>query len=386
MAKRNMREVIRLENYEVTDAQSDLLEEILDTKSNEQGGGKVKRVEQIPLKSMLPDPHQPRPQLPPLIARPFYAGQIDCFTAALQWMELSKKNAFYAIRLDDLLDLGNSIITHGQIKPVTGCWKEVNGELRFVLETGERRFWGRVLTAVLYKENQDQVTLAAVNEIKINRERQAIENEKFSELSAVSRAREIAGLFLYYLGDGGDVGSYDGAFGYHRRIFRYKLGDEYVDRIRSITGLSKTHIYRLVRFLQLPDDVLEMADVYHVPIKVLQTVFDESDHQKRLDIIDEWVRQNNPNLTAETPVIESASRTPRTPEKKSVDLLPTKIVAVKMRRMFLASYKKLARVVNDPDTALADSLFDELRSEEEINVMINRLERLASRLKQKLVE
>ena len=82
----------------------------------------VERIERLTPSQMLPDRFQPRRLLPPYLRQPFFSGEIDCYKAASEWLELAKSDFGARGEVDRLLQMGSSFEDHGQIKPITGSW------------------------------------------------------------------------------------------------------------------------------------------------------------------------------------------------------------------------------------------------------------------------
>src|SRR3972149_11157215 len=116
----------------------------------------VERIERLTPSQMLPDRFQPRRLLPPYLRQPFFSGEIDCYKAASEWLELAKSDFGARAEVDRLLQMGSSFEDHGQIKPITGSWVPAHdGGFIFLIETGERRFWAACLQAVLHKAKDE---------------------------------------------------------------------------------------------------------------------------------------------------------------------------------------------------------------------------------------
>jgi hypothetical protein len=106
----------------------------------------VERIERLKPSQMLPDRFQPRRLLPPVIRQAFYSGKINCYQAALEWLDMAQNDAGIREEVDRLLAMGSSFNEHGQIKSITGSWvSNDKGEYVFQIETGERRFWAACL-------------------------------------------------------------------------------------------------------------------------------------------------------------------------------------------------------------------------------------------------
>ena len=227
-----------------------------------------KRVARVPVSQILPDPYQPRPLLPPSIKKEFFAGRIDCYAAARAWLELAESDPAESDRVHALLHMGESFSEHGQIKPITGYW-DVESR-RFILETGERRFWAAVLQAVNSGAKEEPVLEALVVD-KPSRARQVLENITAEPPSAVMRAREIAALILEQMGIQPKAGEDD--FAYYRRAAQIKrLPSDVVRHVQRVLGMSRRYVRYYLQILLLPDDLLLLADRYWLTEGALRQV------------------------------------------------------------------------------------------------------------------
>lgn len=134
------------------------------------------RVVYIPLGEVVPDCFQSRVILPPEIKGAFFAGEIDCYQAAHALLVAADGDAALRREVDELLLLGQSILSEDQVEPATGSWVQVQGlGPRFFLEAGEQRFWSLVLSAIQL-QLQEGPRLQVVEQKEISRLRQVAEN------------------------------------------------------------------------------------------------------------------------------------------------------------------------------------------------------------------
>src|SRR5512138_4042634 len=75
----------------------------------------VERIERLKPSQMMPDRFQPRRLLPTVLRQPFYSGQIDCYQAAHQWLQMAKSDNGIQAEVNRLLSMGSSFEEHGQI-------------------------------------------------------------------------------------------------------------------------------------------------------------------------------------------------------------------------------------------------------------------------------
>lgn len=229
------------------------------------------RVVSVPLSQIIPDRFQPRPILPADLKKLFFSKQADCYLVARMWLDWARKNPAIAAQVKKLLEMGATFEQHGQIKPATGCWIQIDGQTMFQLETGERRYWAAALNAA--RSGFEEQPHLEVREIAApSRERQIIENQHAEQPSAVGRAREIAALILGSLDihPGADiVDEYD----YFCKALEIKRMPQGLwSQIESIMGIRRPQMVRLLNLLVLPSESLARADLYRIPERVLREV------------------------------------------------------------------------------------------------------------------
>jgi hypothetical protein len=231
----------------------------------------VERIERLKPSQMLPDRYQPRRLLPSTLRQAFFSGQIDCYQAASEWLKLSKNDNGYRAEVERLLSMGGSFEDHGQIKPITGSWvPATNGRYIFLIETGERRFWA----ACLHKESngiseEPQLRVEVVN--KPTRQRQVLENRHAETPSSVGQACEVASLILAELGITPDPKTTD-EYNYFRQARSQRMPAGLWERIMPVMQLTRPRMVQLLNILQMSTPLLELADRFRVPERVLREV------------------------------------------------------------------------------------------------------------------
>ena len=236
-----------------------------------QAGSQLERIERLRPSQMIPDRFQPRRLLPTPLRAEFFSGRIDCYLASRKWIELAKEDSGYQAEIDHLLNMGNSFEEHGQIKPITGSWVSLDkGRFVFQIETGERRFWAACLRAV--KENMVEEPLLRVEVIqKPTRHRQVVENRHAEPPSSVGQACEIASLILAELKIDPETEGED-EFDYFRQAREQRMPMGVWDRVTPIMQLTRPRMVQLLNIFQLPSYLLELADRYRLPERVLREI------------------------------------------------------------------------------------------------------------------
>lgn len=231
----------------------------------------VERIERLKPSQIIPDRFQPRRLLPTVLRGPFFSGKIDCYQAARQWLQMANNDEGLKEQVDRLLNMGSSFSEHGQIKPITGAWVEVgDGNYVFQIETGERRFWAACLQVIA--QNMSQEPLLRVEVItQPTRMRQVLENRHAEPPSAVGQACEVASLILSEL-NLTPQGYEQDEFDYFRQAISQRMPPGLWDRVTPVMNVSRPRLEQLMNVLKLPSNLLEMADRYRVPERVLREV------------------------------------------------------------------------------------------------------------------
>lgn len=234
-------------------------------------GPVIERIERLTPSKMVPDRFQPRRILPSAIRSRFFAGEINCYQAAREWLRMAKDDAGWRAQIDELLAMGSSFEEHGQIKPITGVWVSADdGGFVFQIETGERRYWAACLRVA--HEGLDEEPLLRVEVVKApSRHRQVIENRHAQSPSAVGQACEIAALMLEMKGVEPDY-TLDDEYEYFRSALSKRSPRGFWPKVEPVMQLSVRRMQQLIDVLKLPTSLLEIADRYRVPERVLREV------------------------------------------------------------------------------------------------------------------
>ncbi|MHC1781262.1 MAG: hypothetical protein AB9891_00640 [Anaerolineaceae bacterium] len=299
---------------------------------------KVERIERLRPSQMMPDRFQPRRLLPGSLRAGFFSGRMDCYKAAAEWLRLARIDPSYQAEIDRLLAMGGSFDEHGQIKPVTGSWVTgPKGSFIFQIETGERRFWAACLQ-MLVSGAQDEPLLRVEVIENPTRQRQVLENRHAEPPSAVGQACEVASLILAELNLPADPGLHD-EYDYFRLARSQRMPAGLWERIMPVMQLTRPRMVQLLNLLQMSTSLLDLANRYRLPERVLREVLTRPPEQwenlVRISI------QNN--LTSEDlvemNVILPGKTTPAGPVNPAPRPEPVRVAAGGLRRFALALSK-----------------------------------------------
>jgi hypothetical protein len=231
----------------------------------------VERIERLAPSQMLPDRFQPRRLLPVSLREAFFSGKINCYQAAAQWLTMAQHDPGYRAEVERLLSMGLSFEEHGQIKPITGSWVQAtDGSFLFQIETGERRFWAACLQAT-QQHLQEEPLLRVEVVSQPTRQRQVLENRHAEVPSAVGQACEVAALILAEMNIP-PQGEFRDEYDYFRQARAQRMPAGLWDKLMPVMQLTRPRMVQLLNILQLPTQLLDLADRYRLPERVLREV------------------------------------------------------------------------------------------------------------------
>jgi len=339
----------------------------------------VERIERLTPSEMMPDRFQPRRLLPTHIRNPFFNREIDCYQAASEWLKFAQHDSGVKAEIERLLNLGSSFDAHGQIKPITGSWvNDEKGNFYFLIETGERRFWAACLQRVTTHTHDEPSLRVEVIE-NPTRQRQVLENRHAEPPSAVEQACEVAALILSEQNKLPDQKAIDD-YEYFRIARDQRMPAGLWDKIIPIMQLTRPRMVQLLNILQLPSHLLELADRFRLPERVIREILNQSTA--------EWeglIRQSIQNSLTSDDIAEqiiekeeistenkpSATKTPSTPEK----------MALRSMRRFTRVFRRINHL---EQSEILDHMADELYVNKQANETLEILDELTSLLRARL--
>ena len=342
----------------------------------------MERIERLKPSEMMPDRFQPRRLLPMQIRQSFFSGEIDCYEAAWEWLKFAQHDSGVKAEIDKLISLGSSFGEHGQIKPITGSWQnDDQGNFVFAIETGERRFWAACLQVSSKLLSKEPLLRVEVVE-RPTRQRQVLENRHAELPSAVEQACEVAALILAELDIPPDATILDD-YEYFRLARAQRMPAGLWDRITPIMQLTRPRMVQLLNILQMPSQLLELADRFRLSERVLREILSQPQStweplirqsiQNSLtseEIADQVINEKNQSQ-------ENKAKTPRSPTNPEKN-------AFRSFRKFTKTFKNINHLEQSEILdAMADDLFVNGQAESTADILSELLSLLQTRLKRK---
>ena len=309
----------------------------------------VERIERLAPSQIIPDRFQPRRLLPSTIRPAFFSGEINCYQAAAQWLEMAKSDNSIKNETDRLLAMGSSFEAHGQIKPITGSWKPTqDGAFIFQIETGERRFWAACLQYVT--ENLSEEPALRVEVVKKpTRQRQVLENQHAEAPSDVGRACEVAALILSELEVEPPTGLKD-EYDFFRMARHRDMTGKLWEKLQDIMQISRPRMIQFLNILALPNPLLELADQYRVPERVLREILRAAPKQRETLLVTSIKRKLTSDQVSELAQNPKAIKRERSTPSAPPDPAQGAINA----------YKRFIKLMEELDETIQSGVLDEL--------------------------
>ena len=226
-------------------------------------------VYRVPLSMIKPDRFQARFLLPFELREAFFRQEIDWEETVRKWMALAEQDRLVRREIEELIALGDSLHDTGQIKPITGQVINEDGREVFKMLTGERRFWATAFQSVLSGRKDEPYVLAIIDN-QPSLEKQIAENRAYEALTPVGKARAAARIVLE--SNGIQPNESLDEYSYFRQVLDVRLSDETKDMLLKTLQLERTYYGRLMKFFELPQDLLEICDRAEMPERVLREI------------------------------------------------------------------------------------------------------------------
>lgn len=338
-------------------------------------------IENILISRISPDTKNMRPSpLPREVLRKFIEGKLDSIRAVKEFLRLSEKDPLLKFTATKYIEFGRNIAEHGQIKPITCKRTFIETEKgkveKYLLETGEQRFWSILAYNASVGNDMSNLRIRAVvapentatNEIEWV-QRQISENRKTTQMTEVTQAREIARLLLAIISQRtGEVfeESIDDENQYFRNVFltEKRTPNGVWEEIEKAMGLTTRRMRQSLSILKLPSDVLDIANRACLSYRTLQEILSlPSDEWKRAA----WRAANEVIVTAQENSGDDAQQLLIvTPEARQSYKPKTKTESYMLA---YRGFKKISRAVKQSkDNYIIDKICDEIYADGEQTV------------------
>lgn len=194
--------------------------------------------------------------------------------------------------------------------------------VRYMIETGERRWFAYQLLRATYPQVDEWVKIPARIVEEIDEYRQSSENTARQNLSAIEKARQYAKLLMRAHKDAKTGEAFktltdvDHEHHYYRQAADYRIPDGFRDKIMKAMGVTSASEIALCRkLLIISDKVWDLADDYKVPqAKILECA--EMPEPMALKYLDQMIDHRS-SKTVPRETAEAVSSTPSDTTPKS---------------------------------------------------------------------
>ena len=255
---------------------SDMLFDEVDPYGAVIGQPVTKPVERFPLESIRPDPEQPRRLLPGDLAEAVNQGGKDPSTAMKEWQnrvkEESGSNLVQGMR--ELRRLAAAIEQHGLINPITIRPSEL-GKNRYIIVTGERRYWAHVLLDLEERPINEGNNSLAPDQIRATivpagvsiRAHQIVENLMREDINVVEKANGLWALRRELSNDA-----------YRRHSATDKGKKPHLipwSQVEESLDMSRQYRLRIVSVLDLSEDAQQLIDNYNLAEATIRPIVEK---------------------------------------------------------------------------------------------------------------
>lgn len=255
---------------------SDLLFEDVDPYGAVIGEPISKPIERFPLSTIRPDPEQPRRLLPADLAEAVNQGGMAPTAAVREWVKRADANpgSILAQEIRELRRLAAAIEQHGLINPITIRPAEL-GENRYIIVTGERRYWAHVLLNLEERQIQEGEEAQHSDKIKATlvpqgasiRAHQIVENLMREDINVVEKAHGLWALRDELTNDAHGRHS-DTEKGKKPRLVNWK-------QVEGALDMSRQYRARIVAVLDLNEEAQGMVDRHNLSERTIRPIVEK---------------------------------------------------------------------------------------------------------------
>ncbi|MCP5094322.1 MAG: ParB N-terminal domain-containing protein [Chloroflexi bacterium] len=255
---------------------SNLLFEDVDPYGAVIGDPVSKPIERFPLDTIRPDPEQPRRLLPQDLADLVNQGDTAPVDTMREWVKRADVGIDTSMtrEMRELRRLAASIAQHGLINPITIRPTEV-GENRYIIVTGERRYWAHVLLSYEGQQIHEGDKVVAADQIRATliphgasiRAHQIVENLMREDINVLEKAHGLWALRhelsndAYRRHSGGKSVS-------KAKMVPWKQVEEALD-------MSRQYRARIVAILDLNEDAQRLIDQHNLAEATIRPIVEK---------------------------------------------------------------------------------------------------------------
>ena len=233
-------------------------------------------VERFPLESIRPDPGQPRRLLPGDLAEAVNRGEMAPAAAVREWLRRAETDLTLSGDVRELQRLASAIEQHGLINPITIRPAETDPG-RYLIVTGERRYWAHVLLALERRQVREGAALEPPEKIKAAlvppgvsiRAHQIVENLMREDINVIEKAHGLIAL-RNELGDDayrrhskGEPGEAD-----KPHLVPWKAVEDALD-------MSRQYRLRIISVLDLSPEAQQLVDRHNLAEATIRPIIEK---------------------------------------------------------------------------------------------------------------
>lgn len=235
-----------------------------------------KPIERFPLDAIRPDPEQPRRLLPDDLADAVNQGEMTPVVATREWLKRAEAegDTTMAQEVRELRRLAAAIEHHGLINPITIRPAEL-GDNRFIIVTGERRYWAHVLLNLEKRQIKEGEELQSPDQIKATlvpqgasiRAHQIVENLMREDINVVEKAHGLWAL-RRELSDDAYRRHSESEEDRKPRLVSWKQVEDTLD-------MSRQYRARIVGVLELSEESQQLVDQYNLAEATIRPIVEK---------------------------------------------------------------------------------------------------------------
>ena len=232
-------------------------------------------VERFPLESIRPDPGQPRRLLPGDLAEAVNRGEMAPAAAVREWLRRAETDLTLSGDVRELQRLASAIEQHGLINPITIRPAETDPG-RYLIVTGERRYWAHVLLALGRRQVREGAALEPPEKIKAAlvppgvsiRAHQIVENLMREDINVVEKAHGLNALRQELSDD---------AYRRHSKDKPEEAGSSLLvawKAVEDALDMSRQYRLRIISVLDLSPEAQQLVDRHNLAEATIRPIIE----------------------------------------------------------------------------------------------------------------